>query len=106
MIQLMTFYQILDLKGLRILNLTNSRLLWLVKFSESVNSVHYFSVLPYGLNDRAVQKKLYWVKLKLKAENFIRLEITFSKENGGVDYDDIFIYWIKKDNFKLGYCSL
>ena len=100
----MTFYQILDLKGLRILNLTNSRLLWLVKFSESVNSVHYFSILPYGLNDRAVQKKLLG-EVKIKGDNYYKIEITFSKENGGVDYDDIFIYWIKKENFKIGFVA-
>ena len=27
------------------------------EYASSVNSVHYFSVLPYGLNDKAVKKK-------------------------------------------------
>lgn len=75
-----------------------------IKFSESVNSVHYFSILPYGLNDRAVQKKLLG-EVKIKEDNYYKIEITFSKENGGVDYDDIFIYWIKKQNFKIGFVA-
>ena len=75
-----------------------------IKFSESVNSVHYFSVLPYGLNDRAV-KRNYWVKSKIKGENYYKIKLLFQKKNGGVDYDDIFIYWIKKENFKLGYLA-
>ena len=29
-----------------------------LKFGNAVNSVHYFSVLPYGLNNKAVHKKL------------------------------------------------
>ena len=75
-----------------------------VKYSESVNSVHYFSVLPYGLNDIAVKKTLLG-EVEIKGEEFYKIKITFSKENGGVDYNDIFIYWIKKDNFKLGYLA-
>jgi len=75
-----------------------------VKYSESVNSVHYFSVLPYGLNDIAVKKTLLG-EVEIKGKEFYKIKITFSKENGGVDYNDIFIYWIKKDNFKLGYLA-
>ena len=74
------------------------------KFSESVNSVHYFSILPYGLNDKAVQKKLLG-ESKIKGDKYYKIEITFSKENGGVDYDDVFIYWIKKENFKIGFVA-
>jgi len=75
-----------------------------IKFSESVNSVHYFSILPYGLNDKAVQKKLLG-ETKIKGDNYYKIQITFSKENGGVDFDDIFIYWIRKGDFKIGYIA-
>jgi len=74
------------------------------KFSESVNSVHYFSILPYGLNDKAVQKKLLG-ETKIRGDNYYKIQITFSKENGGVDFDDIFIYWIRKGDFKIGYIA-
>ena len=75
-----------------------------IKYSESINSVHYFSVLPYGLNDPAVQKKLVG-EVKIKGEDFYKIEITFSKDGGGVDYDDNFIYWIGKENFKIAYLA-
>ena len=75
-----------------------------IKYSESINSVHYFSVLPYGLNDKAVQKKLLG-EVNIKGKNYYKIEITFSKDSGGVDYDDIFIYWIGKENFKIGYLA-
>ena len=44
-------------------------------------------------------------EVEIKGKEFYKIKITFSKENGGVDYNDIFIYWIKKDNFKLGYLA-
>jgi len=75
-----------------------------IKFSESVNSVHYFSILPYGLNDKAVQKKLLG-ETKIRGDNYYKIQITFSKENGGIDFDDIFIYWIRKGDFKIGYIA-
>ena len=51
-----------------------------------------------------MQKKLLG-ESKIKGDKYYKIEITFSKENGGVDYDDIFIYWIKKENFKIGFVA-
>tara|TARA_B110000858_G_scaffold188932_1_gene235080 strand:+ start:170 stop:952 length:783 start_codon:yes stop_codon:yes gene_type:complete len=75
-----------------------------VKYIESVNSVHYFSVLPYGLNDGAVQKKLL-EETTIKGEKYYKIQITFAQEGGGVDYDDVFIYWIGKENFEIDYLA-
>lgn len=73
-------------------------------YSESVNSVHYFSVLPFGLNDKAVNKKLIG-EAKLKTDNYYKVLITFDKEGGGVDYEDEFIYWINKSDFHIDYLA-
>lgn len=75
-----------------------------IKYSESVNSVHYFSVLPYGLNDRAVKKKLL-AESTIKGKEYHKVEITFEQEGGGVDYEDVFIYWIDKQNFMIDYLA-
>lgn len=75
-----------------------------VKYSESVNSVHYFSKLPLGLNDKAVIKKLL-PEVTIKGKNYYKVQISFQKEGGGVDYDDVFIYWFDKENFKLDYLA-
>ena len=47
------------------------------KYIESVNSVHYFSTLPYSLNDQAVQKKLL-NEVKINGKEYYKIEISFS----------------------------
>lgn len=75
-----------------------------VKYSASVNSVHYFSVLPYGLNDKAVNKILL-EDTKIKGENYYTIKVTFNQDGGGEDYEDVFLYWINKDSFKADYLA-
>lgn len=75
-----------------------------IKYSASVNSVHYFSVLPYGLNDKAVNKKLIG-KEQIKDKDYYKIEVTFSQEGGGEDYEDVFIYWINKVTYKPDYLA-
>lgn len=72
--------------------------------ANAVNSVHYFSVLPYGLNDSAANKT-YLGKVKVKGQNYHKIEVTFSKEGGGTDFDDVFIYWIHTENFYVDYLA-
>lgn len=74
------------------------------RYGNSVNSVHYFSVLPYGLNDKAVFKKKL-PSVSIKGIDYYKLQITFSEAGGGDDYDDVFIYWFRKDNFQLDYLA-
>ena len=75
-----------------------------VKYSESVNSVHYFSILPYGLNDQAVNKKRL-EDVYIKDKPYYKIEITFNQEGGGVDYEDVFIYWIDQQSFTIDYLA-
>lgn len=75
-----------------------------IKYSESVNSVHYFSKLPLGLNDRAVIKKLL-PTVKIKGKEYYKIQIAFQKQGGGVDYNDVFMYWFEKDTFHLDYVA-
>ena len=75
-----------------------------LKYSASVNSVHYFSVLPYGLNDKAVNKKLVGEE-QIKEKEYYKIEVTFNQEGGGEDFEDIFIYWINKADFKTDYLA-
>lgn len=74
------------------------------KYSASVNSVHYFSVLPYGLDGKAVKKRYLGVS-KLKGTDYHKIEITFNEEGGGEDFDDVFIYWVNKETFKVDYLA-
>lgn len=74
------------------------------KFTSSVNSVHYFSVLPFGLTDKAVNHK-YVDSTEIKGEKYHVIEITFNQEGGGEDFNDVFLYWINKNNFKVEYLA-
>ncbi|MFY0604357.1 MAG: deoxyribose-phosphate aldolase [Flavobacteriaceae bacterium] len=75
-----------------------------IKYSESINSVHYFATLPFGLNDKAVNKKLLQEK-NIKGKEYYKVEITFQQEGGGIDYQDVFIYWIEKEDFSIDYLA-
>ena len=74
------------------------------KYSNSVNSVHYFSVLPYGLNDEAVNKT-YLGLISLKGKEYHKIKVTFEENGGGDDYDDEFVYWIDAKSYKVDYLA-
>jgi len=73
-------------------------------YSASVNSVHYFSVLPFGLNDNAVNKTLLEEE-QINNQDYYKIKVTFNQQGGGEDYEDIFVYWINKQSFKLDYLA-
>ena len=74
------------------------------KYSNAVNSVHYFSVLPFGLNDKAVHKKQLPSSI-IKGKEYYKIEVTFSENGGGEDFEDVFIYWIGKEDFLVDYLA-
>ncbi|MFD0797660.1 DUF6503 family protein [Maribacter chungangensis] len=73
-------------------------------YSNSVNSVHYFAYLPYGLNDAAVNKK-YLGKVRLNEKEYYKVEITFDQEGGGDDFDDVYVYWFNSKTFNPDYLA-
>jgi len=73
-------------------------------YANSVNSVHYFAHLPYGLNDPAVKKELLG-QVTLNGKEYYKLKVTFDKKGGGDDYDDIYLYWFNKETFKPDYLA-
>src|SRR5690606_31342387 len=74
------------------------------KYANSINSVHYFVQLPYGLNDPAVKKKMMG-EAEIDDEKYYEIQITFDEEGGGKDYEDIYMYWINKRNFTIDYLA-
>lgn len=75
-----------------------------VKYTASTNSVIYFALLPYGLNDHSVQKK-YLGDTMIENQIFYKVEITFTQEGGGEDFQDVFHYWINREDFTIGYLA-
>jgi len=74
------------------------------KYSRSINAVHYFSILPYSLNDKAVNKG-YLGNVDIKGKPYHKIEVTFDKEGGGEDYQDVFVYWINKNTYEVDYMA-
>jgi len=72
------------------------------KYSNSVNSVHYFVQLPYGLNDPAVKKELVG-DAEIEGEKYYEIQVTFGENGGGTDHEDVYMYWISQQNFTVDY---
>ncbi len=75
---------------------------WQGRLGNSVNSVLYFTQLPFGLNDPAVMKS-YLGETTVDGQPYHKIQITFKQEGGGDDFDDIYVYWIHRDEFTLDY---
>jgi hypothetical protein len=75
-----------------------------IKYQNSINSVAYFFMLPNGLQDPTVNK-LYEKDVKIKGKDYHQLKVWFNQEGGGVDYQDIYLFWINADTKKLDYLA-
>jgi len=75
---------------------------WARRYSSSINSVAYFALLPFGLNDPAVNKK-YLGQEVVNKQNYHKIQVTFDKEGGGEDPDDVFVYWIHQKTLSMDY---
>ena len=73
-------------------------------YTESVNSVIYFTRLPYGLKDNAVIYEDYGTDT-IKGVPHQQLGVQFRQEGGGVDFEDSFVYWFATDTGKLNYLA-
>jgi len=73
-------------------------------YTNSVNSVIYFILLPYGLNDEAVVKR-YVGETRIEGRQYHKIEVTFRQEGGGKDYTDTFVYWIDQDRHTVDYLA-
>lgn len=76
----------------------------ILSYSNAVNSVHYFSVLPFGLNDAAVHK-LKLPNSFINGKEYYKVQISFSEDGGGEDHEDVFVYWIGKDDFLVDFLA-
>jgi len=75
-----------------------------MKYGNSLNSVIYFALLPYKLDDPAV-KRTYKGITVIKQTEYHTIEITFGEEGGGIDYEDVYYYWINKGTNVMDYLA-
>ena len=74
------------------------------KYSNSVNSVAYFFMLPDGLNDPAVNKELTGT-VKIKGQSYHQLKVWFDEQGGGKDHQDFFMFWINEKTNLIDYLA-
>ncbi|HEY5692464.1 MAG TPA: DUF6503 family protein [Cyclobacteriaceae bacterium] len=75
-----------------------------VKYTSSINSVIYFALLPYGLNDAAVIKT-FRGETVIEDKAYFVIQVTFNAVGGGEDHEDVFLYWINQQNFAVDYMA-
>ncbi|QYA25800.1 deoxyribose-phosphate aldolase [Gramella sp. MT6] len=75
-----------------------------VAYGNSVNSVHYFVQLPYGLNAEAAKKELIG-KDSISGREYYEVKVTFAENGGGTDHEDEYMYWIDTRNFEVDYLA-
>jgi len=73
-------------------------------YSNSINSVLYFALLPFNLKDPAVIKKYLGEEI-IKNRPYYKIKVTFMQEGGGKDYDDEYVYWIHKENYTMDFLA-
>ncbi|NNF34953.1 MAG: hypothetical protein HKN68_12645 [Saprospiraceae bacterium] len=71
---------------------------------ESINSQVYFALLPFALNDAAVNKE-YLGEAMVEGEPYHKIKVTFDQEGGGEDFEDVFIYWFHKEKKTMDYLA-
>ena len=69
-----------------------------------VNSVIYFALLPFKLDDPAVQTR-YLDSTRVRGEPYHEIEITFAREGGGRGYRDRYVYWFHRDRHTMDYLA-
>lgn len=75
-----------------------------VRYGNQLNSVIYFALLPYRLNDPAVRKAYKGIS-KIKGQSYQTVEVRFTEEKGGTDHEDVYYYWINEQSKTVDYLA-
>jgi hypothetical protein len=75
-----------------------------LRYEEGINSQAYFILLPYKLQDKAVQLK-YIGEGEVEGKKEYKIEVSFQKEGGGRDHEDVYCYWINQKTYLIDYIA-
>tara|TARA_R110000796_G_scaffold252596_1_gene388433 strand:+ start:81509 stop:82285 length:777 start_codon:yes stop_codon:yes gene_type:complete len=67
-------------------------------------SVVYFALLPYAANRDVISKHLM-PSIKIKDESYYKVEVTYGKNGGGKNFENIFVYWINQKTHAIDYLA-
>ena len=102
-----SLYDVLDNTGLKrykndsLIEVADSLVL---PIGNSINSVHYFVHLPFGLQTEAATKELLGKDI-IAGREYYEIKVTFSENGGGTDHEDEYLYWIDTKNFEVDYLA-
>lgn len=74
------------------------------KWSNAVNAMAYFALLPAKLADPAVQPE-YLGETALDGQAYDKIRVTFRQEGGGKDFEDVFFYWFNRRTHTMDFLS-
>lgn len=74
------------------------------KLESRLNSVVYFAIIPFKLDDKAVIAE-YLGESDIKGKKYYKIAVRFHEEGGGNDYQDRFIYWIEQEHYLVDYLA-
>ena len=74
------------------------------RYREGINSQAYFLLLPYKLSDKAVILN-YLGEATVEGQKEYKIKVSFQKEGGGNDYEDVFCYWINQKTYLIDYIA-
>jgi hypothetical protein len=74
------------------------------RVATAVNSVAYFALVPYPLDDPAVQPS-YAGADTVRGVPYHRVRVAFRAEGGGADHHDRFCYWFDARDYSLDYLA-
>lgn len=73
-------------------------------YAGSVNSVRYFFLLPYGLEDPAVRAD-FLDTVGIRGSVYDQVRVTFSAAGGGTDFEDVYHYFFDREGGELDYLA-
>lgn len=74
------------------------------KYSNAVNAVSYFVLLPYKLSDPAAVKE-YTGEATIDGQVYDKIRVSFRQDGGGNDFRDVFFYWINQKSHTMDYLA-
>lgn len=74
------------------------------KWSNAVNAVAYFLLLPHKLADPAVIPE-YLGETTVEGRLYDKIRVTFRQEGGGQDFEDTFFYWFNRQTHTMDYLA-
>ncbi|HEY9117529.1 MAG TPA: DUF6503 family protein [Roseivirga sp.] len=73
-------------------------------YRTATNSVIYFALLPFNLDDPVVNRQLMR-SVEIKGKPYYKIEITYGENGGGQDFENVYIYWIHQEDFTIDYLA-